>query len=46
MCCDICPYFDDCQEAEKLRDGCCPECPDYEECMGEERIEEEEEEEF
>lgn len=46
MCCDICPYFDECQEAGKHRDECCPECPDYEECMGEELIEEEEEEEF
>jgi hypothetical protein len=35
MCCDICPYFDECQELGKLQETCCAECPDYNECAGE-----------
>lgn len=34
MCCDICPYYDECQELDKLQESCCGECPDYEECIG------------
>lgn len=35
MCCDICPYYDECQELDKLQENCCVECPDYNECSGE-----------
>jgi hypothetical protein len=35
MCCDICPYFDECQELDKLQETCCVECPDHNECAGE-----------
>lgn len=45
MCCDICPYFDECEELGKVKEGCCRECPDYDECMGEGYNEGEEEEE-
>lgn len=43
MCCDICPYYEDCEELGRVRDTCCPDCPDYDGCMGGE-IEEEAEE--
>ncbi len=48
MCCDICPFYDECEETGKIKDKCCPECPDYENCVGaeEDYEEEEEEEEF
>lgn len=32
MCCDICPYFDECEELDELRADCCQECPDYFDC--------------
>jgi len=34
MCCEICPYYEECKELGKLKDTCCEECPDYYECMG------------
>ncbi|MCX7785088.1 MAG: hypothetical protein N2201_02495 [candidate division WOR-3 bacterium] len=54
MCCDICPYYEECEELGKLRDDCCDECPDYDECMAggfeeesdEEFLDEEEQEEY
>jgi hypothetical protein len=50
MCCDICPYYEECQELDKLQENCCAECPDYSECIGgegyEEELDEEETEEF
>jgi hypothetical protein len=50
MCCDICPYYEECQELDKLQDNCCAECPDYSECIGgegyEEELDEDELEEF
>jgi hypothetical protein len=48
MCCDICPYYDECQELDKLQENCCGECPDYQECIGVnyEQNEEEEIEEY
>ncbi len=36
MCCDICPYYEDCEELGKIKRNCCPDCPDFEECMGKE----------
>jgi hypothetical protein len=33
MCCDICPYYDECEELEELQEECCPECPDYHDCQ-------------
>jgi hypothetical protein len=45
MCCDICPFFDECEELGKVKDSCCSECPDYDECIGEGFKKEEEEEE-
>lgn len=41
MCCDICPYFEECQELDKLQENCCAECPDYADCMGGEEYQEE-----
>ncbi|MEO0076182.1 MAG: hypothetical protein ABIK33_00230 [candidate division WOR-3 bacterium] len=35
MCCDICPFYDECQELDKLDENCCSECPDYSDCQGE-----------
>lgn len=35
MCCDICPYYDECHELDNLQENCCAECPDYAECSGE-----------
>ncbi len=46
MCCDICPYYEECEELGKLRDTCCDECPDYDECMIGDEFEEESEEDF
>ncbi len=34
MCCNLCPYYEECEEIKKLKEICCPDCPDYEECMG------------
>ena len=45
MCCDICPFFDECEEIGKVKDSCCSECPDYDECIGEGFNKEDEEEE-
>jgi len=41
MCCDICPYFDECSALNKTRSDCCQECPDYADCMEFEENEEE-----
>ncbi len=46
MCCDICPFFEECEELGKVKDSCCSECPDYDECIGEGFGKEEEEEEL
>jgi hypothetical protein len=35
MCCDICPYYEECLELDKFQENCCAECPDYAECSGE-----------
>jgi hypothetical protein len=32
MCCDVCPYYDECKKLNKTREECCRECPDYEDC--------------
>lgn len=32
MCCDVCPYYDECIALNKTRKECCQECPDYEDC--------------
>lgn len=40
MCCDICPYFDECKDFDKLDENVCPECPDYRECISEKEISE------
>lgn len=34
MCCDICPYYDECEGLGKVKEACCSECPDYQECLG------------
>lgn len=44
MCCDICPYYDECQELDKLQEDCCSECPDFNECKGKGQEEDEFEE--
>ncbi len=36
MCCEICPYYKDCEDLGKIRQACCPDCPDYGECLGSE----------
>lgn len=36
MCCDICPFYDECEELEELQDECCRECPDFEDCQNRE----------
>lgn len=41
ICCDLCPYYDECKVLNKIRDGCCQECPDYEDCIELEENEEE-----
>ena len=48
MCCDICPLYEECEEAGKVKDKCCSECPDYENCIGaeEEELSDDEEEEI
>lgn len=46
MCCDICPYYEECSELEKFQENCCVECPDYAECSGENLENNLEEEEF
>lgn len=46
MCCDICPFFEECEDLGKVKDSCCSECPDYDECIGEGFGKEEEEEEL
>lgn len=33
MCCDICPFFDECEELDELQPDCCPECPDFGNCQ-------------
>ena len=33
MCCDICPYYDECDELDELQEECCPECPDFGSCQ-------------
>ncbi|MCS7258360.1 MAG: hypothetical protein NZ601_03200 [candidate division WOR-3 bacterium] len=40
MCCDVCPYYEDCEETGKTTNECCPDCPDYENCVGSEDIDE------
>jgi hypothetical protein len=44
MCCDVCPYYEECDELGKTTENCCPECPDYEDCMGSEDLDEDWEE--
>ena len=34
MCCDSCPYHDDCSAKNELEDKCCRKCPDYDVCFG------------
>lgn len=34
MCCDVCPYFDECEELDDLREECCADCPDLSDCQG------------
>ncbi|MEO0074949.1 MAG: hypothetical protein ABIK31_02435 [candidate division WOR-3 bacterium] len=41
MCCEVCPYYDECRDMETLNENCCPECPDYEECQANEKYDEE-----
>ncbi len=41
MCCDICPYYNECKALNKTRNECCQECPDYEDCTELEENEEE-----
>jgi len=45
MCCDICPYFDECEDLDELQEDCCPECPDYHDCQERDAEQSEEEEE-
>jgi len=33
MCCDSCPYYDDCSANNELEEKCCRKCPDYEVCF-------------
>jgi hypothetical protein len=40
MCCDICPYYDECAELEELQENCCADCPDFADCQDREGIEE------
>jgi hypothetical protein len=42
VCCDICPYYDECKDLDNLNENCCPECPDYKECSGEKEYQDEE----
>lgn len=44
VCCDICPYYDECEELDELQEDCCLECPDYYECQEEEEEESDESE--
>jgi len=44
MCCDICPFFDECEELDELQEECCRECPDFGDCQAEDRGSEEESE--
>jgi hypothetical protein len=37
MCCDICPFFDECEELDELQEDCCRECPDFGDCQAEDR---------
>jgi hypothetical protein len=37
MCCDICPFFDECEELDELQEVCCRECPDFGDCQVEDR---------
>lgn len=37
MCCDICPFFDECEELDELQEECCRECPDFRDCQVEDR---------
>jgi hypothetical protein len=41
MCCDICPFYDECEELDELQEDCCRECPDFSDCQAEERGSEE-----
>jgi hypothetical protein len=46
LCCDICPFYDECEELDELLDECCRECPDFLDCQskagsGEEATEDE-----
>ena len=41
MCCDICPFYDECEELDELQEDCCRECPDFGDCQAEERSSEE-----
>ena len=36
MCCELCPYSDECEELDEVQDECCPECPDFEDCQSRE----------
>jgi hypothetical protein len=37
MCCDICPFFDECEELDELQEDYCRECPDFGDCQAEDR---------
>ena len=41
MCCDICPYFDECEDTDELQDDCCRECPEYPDCQNKDDTEDE-----
>jgi hypothetical protein len=43
MCCDICPFYDECVELDELQENCCRECPDFGDCQSESRDTQEEE---
>lgn len=34
MCCEECPYYEKCEENNRLKDDCCPKCPEYYDCVG------------
>ena len=34
MCCEECPKYARCEEANRLKDNCCSRCPEYYDCAG------------
>ena len=34
MCCEECPKYEKCEEANRLKDNCCSKCPEYYDCVG------------